>query len=75
MSESWLTRNHRPLIVLMFAGLVVARWLGWSVGIKEAEALEVLAIIKIVLGVYVGGRSAEKIARIAIDKRGDSGDD
>ena len=64
MADSWLTRNHRPLIALIFTGLVCARWLGLSPNIPDVEALEVLAVIKLVLAAYVGGRSVEKVAQI-----------
>lgn len=61
-SDSWLTKNWRPLIMVLFVGLVAARWFGWSApGIPEAVELELWSLIKIGLGGYVGGRSLEKI--------------
>lgn len=61
--ESWLQRNWRPLTMVTFVGLVVARWLGFSApGITEALELQLFEIIKLGLSGYVVGRSLEKIA-------------
>lgn len=61
-SSHWLAANWRPMTALVFVGLVVARWLGWTApGMTEPEYLSVYDIIKIMIGGYVGGRSLEKI--------------
>lgn len=61
-SAHWLAANWRPITMLAFVGLVVARWMGWvAPGMSEAEYLSVYDLIKIGLGGYVVGRSAEKI--------------
>lgn len=60
---NWLQRSWRPLMMLFFAGLVGARWFGYSApSMSEAEVLELWAIVKIGIGGYTIGRSAEKIA-------------
>ena len=60
-SEHWLAACWRPILMLTFGLLIVARWLGWSApGISEAEALKLWNIVEIGLGGYVIGRSAEK---------------
>ncbi len=60
--QSWLQRTWRPVTMLVFVALIVARWLGWSApNIGEAEALKLWNIIEIGLGGYVIGRSAEKV--------------
>lgn len=65
----WIQRNWRPITMLIFVGLVVCRWLGITdVSITEAVELELMALIKIGLGGYVIGRSAEKITKIWKDK-------
>jgi hypothetical protein len=62
-SGSWLTSSWRPLTMLTFVGLIVAKWLGYSApGISEALELKLLSIIEIGLGGYVIGRSVEKAA-------------
>ncbi len=60
---SWLQRSWRPVTMLTFAGLIVAKWMGLSApGITEQIELALFEIIKIGLGGYVVGRSAEKVA-------------
>ena len=61
--ESWMQRNWRPITMLTFTALVVAKWLGFTVdtGITEAVEIELMNLIQIGLGGYVVGRSAEKI--------------
>jgi len=61
-SSHWLAANWRPLTMLTFVGLIVARWLGWTApGMTEAEYLSVYDLMKIGLGGYVAGRSVEKV--------------
>jgi hypothetical protein len=61
-SANWLASAWRPVTMLTFVGLIVARWLGWSApGISEAEVLKLWDIVQLGLGGYVIGRSAEKI--------------
>ena len=61
-SEHWLAASWRPLVMLTFTALIVARWLGYSApGISEAEVLKLWDIVQLGLGGYVIGRSAEKI--------------
>jgi hypothetical protein len=61
-SEHWLAATWRPILMLTFGALIVARWLGWSApGISEAEVLKLWDIVQLGLGGYVIGRSAEKI--------------
>jgi len=61
-SGSWLTRSWRPITMLIFVGLITARWFGYSAtNLSPAEYLELWGIVKLGLGGYVIGRSAEKI--------------
>lgn len=61
---SWIQRSWRPLTMLTFVGLIVAKWLGFTApGISEAIELALFDIIKIGLGGYVLGRSGEKIVK------------
>jgi hypothetical protein len=48
--------------MLIFAGLIVARWMGWAApNLTESEYLKLWDIVQFGLGGYVVGRSAEKI--------------
>ena len=61
-SEHWLAACWRPILMLTFGALIVARWLGYSApGISESEILALWGIVQLGLGGYVIGRSAEKI--------------
>ena len=61
-SAHWLAASWRPILMLTFGALIVARWLGYSApGISEAEVLKLWDIVELGLGGYVIGRSAEKI--------------
>jgi hypothetical protein len=69
-STHWLAANWRPLTMLVFVGLIVSRWLGYSAeNMTEAEYLSIYDLVKIGLGGYVVGRSAEKIVPKIIDAR------
>ena len=62
-SEHWLAATWRPILMLTFGALIVARWLGFSApGITEAEILKLWDIVELGLGGYVIGRSVEKVA-------------
>ena len=59
--DSWLQRSWRPLTMLTFVSLIVAKWLGFTApGVTEAVELALFEIIKVGLGGYVIGRSVEK---------------
>ena len=62
--ESWLQRNWRPLLMLWFAGLVGAHWLGYTPpNLPESVVVSLLDIVQVGVGGYVVGRSAEKIVK------------
>lgn len=64
--ESWLQRSWRPIVMLTFGGLIVARWLGLTApGLTEALELKLMEILSLGIGGYVIGRSGEKIAEAA----------
>ena len=61
-SDSWLTKNWRPLTTLTFTVLIVARWFGLSApNLSEAEYIKLWDIVQLCLGGYTVGRSLEKI--------------
>lgn len=62
-SQHWLAANWRPLLMLTFGALIVARWFGWAApNLSEAEYLKLWDIVELGLGGYVIGRSLEKVA-------------
>jgi hypothetical protein len=62
-SQSWITRSWRPILMLTFGALIVARWLGWtSPGLTEAEYLKLWDIVELGIGGYTIGRSVETVA-------------
>lgn len=61
-SQHWLAANWRPICMLTFLGLIVARWFGWAApNLAEAEYIKLWSIVELGLGGYVIGRSVEKI--------------
>ena len=61
-SQNWLASSWRPITMLIFVALIVARWLGWSApNLSEDEVLSLWDIVELGLGGYVVGRSVEKI--------------
>lgn len=61
-SESWLAQSWRPILMLTFGALIVARWMGFAApGISDEEILKLWSIVELGLGGYVIGRSVEKI--------------
>jgi len=62
-SQSWITRSWRPILMLTFGALIVARWLGWTTpGLTEAEYLKLWDIVQLGIGGYTIGRSVETVA-------------
>jgi hypothetical protein len=67
-SPHWLAANWRPITMLVFVGLIVARWFGFAApNLAEAEYLALWDIVQLGLGGYVIGRSAEKIVPMLAD--------
>ena len=67
-SQSWLTANWRPLTMVTFVFLIVARWLGFTAENLTPELeLELFSIIKIGIGGYIGGRSLEKVVKVGAE--------
>lgn len=60
-SDSWLAKSWRPILMLTFGVLIVARWFGWAApNLTEAEYIKLWDIVQLGLGGYVIGRSVEK---------------
>jgi hypothetical protein len=61
-SSNWLASSWRPITMLTFVALIVARWFGWAApNLAEAEYLKLWDIVQLGLGGYVIGRSVEKV--------------
>ncbi len=59
--ESWLQRNWRPITMLTFVFLIVARWLGFAApGMSEGEVLAAWNLMELGLGGYIIAKSAER---------------
>ena len=66
--ESWLQRNWRPMLMLWFAGLVGAHWLGYTPpNLPEGVVLNLLDIVQVGVAGYVLGRSAEKVTKAYVE--------
>jgi hypothetical protein len=66
-SDHWLAANWRPLTMLIFVGLIVARWFGWAApNLAQEEYIKLWSIVELALGGYVIGRSVEKILPSAV---------
>ena len=51
--------------MLVFVGLIVARWFGWAApNLSPEEYIKLWDIVEIGLGGYVIGRSGEKVAPV-----------
>ncbi|MCT4613582.1 MAG: hypothetical protein N4A49_01755 [Marinifilaceae bacterium] len=62
MKGNFLQRSWRPILMLTFGFMLVCRWFGFAdSNISTELEMEVLSILKIAIGGYVGGRSLEKI--------------
>ena len=60
--EGWLQRSWRPIVMLTFTGLIVARWMGWSApNLTETVELKLLSIVQLGLGGYIASRGVEKV--------------
>lgn len=63
-SGGWLQKNWRPMLMIWFAGLVGAHWLGFTPpNLSEDVVMKLLSIVQVGIGGYIMGRSAEKIMK------------
>ena len=66
--ESWLQRSWRPITMLSFVAVIGAHWFGLAgQELSPDLAGRLYSLVKLGLGGYVIGRSAEKIAPHARD--------
>jgi len=67
-SDSWLTKNWRPLLMLVFMIIIINNFLIWPYSTEMGIVAKQLdfpvwmqQLLKLGVGGYIGGRSAEKI--------------
>jgi hypothetical protein len=61
-SSNWLAASWRPITMLVFVALIVARWFGFAAPeLGQEEYIKLWSIVELGLGGYVLGRSVEKI--------------
>ena len=61
-SDSWVTRNWRPIVMLSLAGSTLAYWFGLTPdGIDNEIVLSMFNLVKIGIGGYIASRGAEKV--------------
>lgn len=66
---SWIQRSWRPILMLWFAALIGAHWLGFTPANLPPEAVDgLLSIVQVGIGGYVVGRSGEKMIKTWKDK-------
>ncbi len=63
LQGNWLQRSWRPILMLVFAALLVMKWMGITQSVDIQVELQLMEIIKLGLGGYIIGRSAEKITK------------
>jgi hypothetical protein len=67
-SQSWLASSWRPVTMLTFVALIVARWFGFAAPeLSPEEYIKLWDIVELGLGGYVIGRSVEKVAPAIAD--------
>ena len=59
--KSWIQRNWRPITMLTFVIIIVARWFGLTTAIPQEIEIKLMSIVELGLGGYIIGRSAEKL--------------
>lgn len=66
-SDSWLTSSWRPLVMLVFTGMIVAFFFGYiPPGMDKPMppmVAELFTLLKLGIGGYMGGRTIEKLGR------------
>lgn len=68
-SEHWLAATWRPMTMMVFLGMVVSWWFGYTPpNVTEAMVLELFGLLKLGIGGYIVGRSAEKAVKVWKEK-------
>jgi len=62
MKGNFLQKSWRPIVMLVFAIILLAKWFGLTADIPTVLELQLMSLLKIGIGGYVGARSLEKIS-------------
>lgn len=66
-SEKWIVAAWRPLMMLLFGGLLVSYWLGYAPPDIDKPLspmmAEIFTLLKLGIGGYIGGRTLEKVVK------------
>lgn len=66
-SQSWMTRNWRPITMLTFAFVVLYSFIGPSFGAVAVDVpSDLWSVIKLGLTGYIAGRSTEAVAKTVV---------
>lgn len=66
-SESWITRNWRPMTMLAFVAATMAYWFGLTPDDLPPEAVgDMFTLVQIGIGGYIASRGVEKVIPGAI---------
>lgn len=69
-TDTWLAKSWRPVLMYVFGVLIAARWLGFvNPDLSEQEIQSLWDVVKIAMGGYVVGRSAEKIIPAVLEAK------
>lgn len=61
-SDYWLAGVWRPMLMVTFGGLIIARFFGYAPpNMSEAELMRMWDLLELGIGGYIGGRTLEKI--------------
>lgn len=61
-SGYWLAACWRPILMMIFAGIILARWFGFMPpNMTDEEIMRLYDLVELGIGAYIGGRSLEKI--------------
>lgn len=64
---SWIQNSWRPITMLVFLGLLIAYWFGFSPdNLSDEIVIKLFDLLEIGIGGYIAGRTAEKIAGPAV---------
>lgn len=61
MKGNFLQRSWRPITMLAFVVILICKWFGLTAEVAPELELELMGLLKIGIGGYIGARSLEKV--------------